>query len=242
MQIDLSRLEIKDILANLGPDAEPEVVAKLQDVLDWNNSANEKRGRSSMAPMPALLRERELLRASNERYGTELVGVLPNGEPAHVLVELIPNSLSIEVPEAWRQLARADFPHTMKHDETGETRYVVSDDDIVTINAQRATAFAVAQKVADARRGHTIHDFVETPAKPPAARVPVGGKNAQGDACGKIDAAGQSVFQCRNGHGYIEEGSVTVGCPQCFGGGGSGLGGRPIEATMDVDDPRVESF
>jgi len=235
MQIDLSRLEIKDILANLGPDAEPEVIAKLQDVLDWNNSAN---GTVPVRVKHAYVPSRRY-RADADYYADSTAPTAAAFYAEQAKNDPVENSLSIEVT---RPLSRADFPHTMKHNETGETRYVVSDDDIATINTQRATAFAAAQKVADARQGHTIHDFVETPAKPPAARVPVGGKNAQGDTCGKINEAGQSVFQCRNGHGYVEEGSVTVGCPQCFGGGGSGLGGRPIEATMDVDDPRVESF
>lgn len=223
MQIELSRLEIKDILANLMDSAEPEVVEKLRAAIGTNGK-----------PKLAL---------HGPHYVAEFVGTLPNGDPAHVVVEVLePNKVHYQSDDAWRPLTRADYPHTMRHEQTGEERYVVSDEDIVTINAQRATAFEAAQKMADARKGHTLIDFVETPTRPPAARVAVGGANVQGDRCVKSNEAGQSVFQCKNGHGYVEEGSVTPGCPQCFGGSGSGLGGRQVEATMDADDPRVEAF
>lgn len=248
---ELTRLEIKDIIANLGPGAEPEVITKLQAMLDRNSGGSvfrpqvgtdELRGTSSMRDIV-----QQGVRAQNEVRQREF--------DDHMAQERAESSLSIvpdqgvangadEVPEAWRQLARADFPHTMTNDETSEVRFVVSDEDIQTINLQRATAFAAAKTMADARKGHTLIDFVETPAKPPALRLAVGQKNAQGDTCVKINEHGQSVMQCvRSGHGYLEDGSsVTPGCPQCFGGSGSGLGGRQVEPTMDSDDSRVEAF
>jgi hypothetical protein len=54
---------------------------------------------------------------------------------------------------------------------------------------------------------------------PVLERVAVGENNAAGDVCVVIGVDGESVFKCKDGHGYKLSRSLRT-CPQCFLAGG----------------------
>ncbi len=69
----------------------------------------------------------------------------------------------------------------------------------------------------------------DLPATPQAPKVVPGEKNQWGDQCARLDAAGEPVYACRNGHGYLFNRTVP-GCPQCFMNGAAG-------SYSGADDP-----
>ena len=216
MQIELSRLEIKELLANLGPECEPEVRDKLTEALGFTTKTH-----VATPSVPVALDVRSPLTSLGELRDAVRQKALEAEE------------------DIFRPLTRErDFPNTAP----GATP--ITDEEIEAINVQRMDAGRQAAIGRAAREGRTIIDMAEIPVAPRSGHVAVGATNRVGDTCVKLNHAGQSVFQCKNGHGYIEEGSVTSGCPRCWAGASSGGDSEPQEAriTMDVDNPNAETF
>jgi hypothetical protein len=208
MQVELSRLELKELIANLGPNCEPEVREKLEAAL------GQKVATTIAVP------------------GTgQSVQVLREPSSMDDLRDIVRQKAQEAEDEIFRPLTRErDFP-----------KGTISDEELDTINTARRTAWENAKRVAEARKNITVVDaYTEIPPKPSSGRVAIGAVNRVGDKCAKINELGQSVFVCRNGHGYIEEESVTDGCPRCWAGATEGGGVARVQ--MDDEDSHVESF
>lgn len=77
-------------------------------------------------------------------------------------------------------------------------------------------------------------EVIPSPAK---ERTQVGSANQYGDLCVRLNTAGESVYECQSGHGYLFS-SVVRGCPRCFLTGG---GTDESEAASDLV-PGAELF
>jgi hypothetical protein len=190
--VSLSRLEIKDILENTGPGLDPELLAKLRA----GANAVSLMGGTSVQNAPDTLKFPPGVRT----VGLATTHVLehPEGTGRAVLTpKLEAKGFTQEDIDAIN--AAADAAREAQESLKANYKPIVGEKNANNINA----AFAEP-------------DIPPAPVQPPV--VP-GQKNIYGDTCAKFDHAGQPVYACQRGHGYLLNRSVP-GCPTCFMQGG----------------------
>lgn len=209
--MQLSRLEWKEILRNLGPECEPDVRVKIEDYLlqpvvvtrtaddverlsTLQTSINEVRGRSSLATdLPRIAAER------NEHVARVEATVAQSDGPAYLKQDEI---------EAHQALAKSRGQEFLQ-------------EHVDAINAERRITWETQQKL----KGAISYEPFVKPQMPAGAgleRVAVGAHNSLGEKCIAVDAESQcSTYVCRNGHAYVNNNPNIRGCTECFMAGDS---------------------
>jgi hypothetical protein len=214
MSLQLTRLEIKDILANLGPDAEPEVRAKLQAMLGVPSSPIA----SAVPPPPTP----DTVQAPFHE------GSKPPKPDGPVLMTWD------DIPPGLRWI------EGKSKNEDRDKLFAQSDLD--QINNERVMSWNAMQKMKAAVSYEPfIHPLIDPRAG--TFNVAVGERNRAGDPCVLLAADGTSVFQCPEGHGYVSNNPAVPGCTECAVHGNltsqreeAGVGGRRDPGAIEGED------
>jgi hypothetical protein len=211
--VTLSGPEVRDILANVGPGLDPGVRLRLES------------GITGAPPGAIPTRKSGVAITIRDPADVEPPAKFPPGTP---------------------ELDIADIRASLTQGGTGravlgpkERAKGFTQEDIDNINAAADAALEAQNRlranyvpiVGEKNASNLNAAFAEPdlPATPQAPKVVPGEKNQWGDQCARLDAAGEPVYACRNGHGYIFNRTVP-GCPQCFMNGAAG-------SYSSADDP-----
>ncbi len=197
--MDFTRLECRDILANVNKvNVDPDVLAKL--MIGANTTA--------------LAAPSTVLPTWQQPAGRESFGDVP---------EFVPVVLTAA------QLARIQVPD-------GDGTRPATQADVDEVNRIKQEAHNREWRLRATYRANlnerdVVNAAFDAPERergfnPQFERVPIGGKNAHGDECVRVDTDGESIFRCAQGHGYKQSRSLRS-CSACF------LAGVASEAPSD---------
>jgi hypothetical protein len=123
--------------------------------------------------------------------------------------------------------------------------------DVDALNAYRKQEYEIAEHIRATRRPITVDVVGNYPKAPPDAidfaepdnakglgvepLMPIGTKNRVGDECVAHTADGKPAFRCNAGHGYTEN-PYVAGCPRCFSGGMSSAMTRDTSGDVQGEE------
>lgn len=205
--MNFTRLECRELLAHLGPAVDSDVLAKVKE------GAEQK----SLSAYP--------IATSSQQVQIDVNGIKRFLNPGTVIGGTVPGLTLTEKMQAqgWTQ------------------------EEVDAINQAARDALAAQRKIQDSYKpivgeqnaSHPNAAFAppEVVPAPTKERTPVGSANQYGDLCVRLNDAGESLYECQSGHGYLFS-SVVRGCPRCFLTGG---GAEESDTASDLV-PGAEPF
>jgi hypothetical protein len=210
--MDFTRLEIRDILANIDQEAvDPEVLAKLQEGAAKSRLVGPVRRTAHL--LDSEFRP-TTLPPGNHNATLDAVTMPEHDTGYAVLTDRL-------IKDGWTQ---EDIDRINADKEKGRE-----------LNERLA---AIKPIVGEENASNIAASFAgpDIPPAPPPPSAALGQRNQYGDLCAAITKDGQSAFQCKDcGKGYTYNRNVGGGCPFCFlNGGGSS------RRESEDDEGRVE--
>jgi len=237
MHIDLSRLEIREILRVIdGTDIEPEVAEKLRAAIDakkptyvFGHDYDHDKARTLIAatyqptatPTETQRIAQDVLSAHRVNDALRLESKMDDNEPPQI-EKLV-----------WSQELQDEYKR--------KVQWAITPEDVDHINIERQTVTTAQWRARKAYKptydteGNGVINAVFATDMPRAPgyreRFEVGDKSPGGDACVQAGTYTTAAFACKDGHGYTLNGT-NAGCPACFMAGSTGGG-----AAQRADDP-----